>query len=412
LSHPLSLRFQKIREDFPAIAASSDIYLDSAATTHKPASVIKALSDFYSMQYATVHRAVYRQSLIATDLYDEARAKISRFINAASPSEVIFTKGTTDSVNIIAESFSRSLLTPRSRILVSEMEHHSNLIPWQFAAQVSGAILESIPITSEGSLSLDALRHSLSLGNVAIVAVTHCSNVLGTINPIQTIANMVHEHHAYLLVDGAQAAPHLPIDVQDLRCDAYAFSAHKMCGPTGIGVLWAKEALLDILPPTRGGGDMIDTVTFSTSTWADLPLKFEPGTPPIAEAIAFGAAIDYCTSLSFPAIHEYEQALASYLTSRLLTIPAIQLIGTALPRGPLQAFHIPGAHPLDIATLLDLEGIAVRSGHLCCQPLLRGLSLTSVIRASLSFYNTFVEIDRFVEALREVVKKLTGMSAA
>jgi cysteine desulfurase/selenocysteine lyase len=221
---------------------------------------------------------------------------------------------------------------------------------------------------------------------------------------------MVHEHNAYLIVDGAQAASHLPIDVQTLGCDAYAFSAHKMCGPTGIGVLWAKEALLDFLPPTRGGGDMIDAVNFSSSTWAELPLKFEPGTPPIAEAIAFGTAIDYLTALSIPAIYEYEQALSSYLTSCLLSIPNLQLIGTVLPRGSLQAFHIPGAHPLDIATLLDLEGIAVRSGHLCCQPLLKRLSLTSVTRASLAFYNTFDDIDRFVDVLQRVVKKIAPAS--
>ena len=407
MNHPLCAVFQKSREEFPAITAFPGVYLDSAATSHKPLCVINALSDFYSSSYATVHRAVYRQALNATDLYNQARAKISRFINAASPSEVIFTKGTTDSINIIADSFSRSRLSPRSRILVSEMEHHSNLIPWQLAAQRSGAILEPIPITTDGSLCLDALRHSLSLGNVAIVAVTHCSNALGTINPVSTIAAMAHEHNAYLIVDGAQAVPHIPIDVQALGCDGYAFSAHKMCGPTGIGVLWAKEALLDMLPPTRGGGDMIDTVTFGTSTWAELPVKFEPGTPPIAEAIGFGAAVDYLTALSLSAIHEYEQALSSYLTASLRTIPTLQLIGTAQPRGPLQAFHIPKAHPLDIATLLDLEGIAVRSGHLCCQPLLQRLSLTAVTRASLAFYNTFDDIDRFIEALRVVAKKLT-----
>ncbi len=406
MKHHLHQRFLKAREDFPAIMASQSVYLDSAATSHKPSAVIKAMSDFYETGYATVNRAVYRKALLATDLYNNAREKIARFINASSPSEVIFTKGTTDSINIFADSFSRSFLKPSSRILVSEMEHHSNLIPWQIAAASSGAHLERIPITPEGALSLDALRELLSLGNVTVVAVTHCSNALGTINPISIIAAMAHEYGAYLLVDGAQAAPHIPLDMQALGCDAYAFSAHKMCGPTGIGVLWARESLLDSLPPTRGGGDMIDTVTFSSSTWAELPLKFEPGTPPIAEAIGFGAAVDYLNALSLPAIHEYETELSSYLTSRLLSISSLQLVGTALPRGPLQSFHIKGAHPLDIATLLDLEGIAVRSGHLCCQPLLARLSLTALTRASLAFYNTFDDIDRCVEALEKVVKKL------
>lgn len=411
MTHSLLSRFQSVRLDFPSLAHEQSIYLDSAATAFKPQIVIDALSEFYTSQYGTVHRAIYSRARIATDLYGKARSKIAQFLNAYSPSEVIFTRGTTDSINIIADSFSKSLLTPSSRILVSQMEHHSNLIPWQLAARTSGATIIPISVTPEGAISLDALRRLLEQGNVTVVAISHASNALGTINPIPTIARIVHEHGAYLIVDGAQAAPHLPLDVRGLACDAYAFSAHKMYGPTGIGVLWAKESLLDRLPPTRGGGDMIDTVSFSESTWAELPLKFEPGTPPIAEAIAFGTAIDYLSDLSLPALHEYEQALSSYLTTSLLTVPSLQLIGTVSPRVPLQSFHIPGAHPLDIATLLDLEGMCVRSGHLCCQPLLKHLSLTSVTRASLAFYNTFDEIDRFVEALRKVVFKLTGRSS-
>ncbi len=405
MRHPMSDRFFKVREEFPALVASSYIYLDSAATSHKPACVIKALEDFYSKHYATVNRAVYRPSLAATDLYHQARATIAKHLNAVSPAEVIFTRGTTDSLNLVAASF-QALLSPASRILVSEMEHHSNLIPWQLAAQATGASLEPIPITPEGALDLEALHQLLDGGRVAIVAVTHCSNLLGTVNRIDAIATMAHEHGAYLIVDGAQAVSHLPIDVQALGCDAYAFSAHKMYGPTGIGVLWAKESLLDRLPPTRGGGDMIDTVTFSSSTWAELPLKFEPGTPPIAEAIAFGVAVDYLARVSLAAIHEYEQALLSHLIEGLRTIPSLHLVGTATPRSPLQSFYIPGVHPLDIATLLDLEKIAVRSGHLCCQPLLQRLSLKAVTRIAPAFYNTFDEIDRCVEALGKVVKKL------
>lgn len=399
-------RFEQIRKDFPSVANSRFVYLDSAATSHKPFAVINAVSEFYSTQYATVHRAVYSPAVLATELYDKARGKVAQFINALSPSEVIFTRGATDGLNIIAASVAKALLTPQSRILVSEMEHHSNLVPWQLAAKTSGATLEVIPSTEEGALCLDAFRRLLSRGNVAVVALTHCSNVLGTINPIQEIARIAHEHHAYVVVDGAQAAPHLQIDVQSLGCDAYAFSAHKMYGPTGIGVVWGKESFLDLLPPTRGGGDMIDTVTFSESTWAELPLKFEPGTPPIAEAIGFGVALDYLTSLGLASIHEYEQALGTYLTTRLHTVPNLRLVGTISPRCPLQSFHVPGAHPLDIATLLNLIGIAVRSGNLCCQPLLKRLFLSSLTRASLAFYNTFDDVDRFVEGLEKVVKKL------
>lgn len=405
MKHPSCEHFLKVREEFPALADPSRIYLDSAATTHKPLCVIRALTDFYESAYATVHRAVYKQSLHATDLYHQVRAKVARYIHAASPSEVVITRGATDGINILAESF-RSLLTPTSRILVSEMEHHSNLIPWQLAAQATGASLEPIPITQEGALDLDALRQLLSEGHVAIVAVTHCSNLLGTVNPIHEIASMAHDGGAYCCVDGAQAAAHLPVDMHRLGCDSYVFSAHKMYGPTGVGILWARETLLDRLPPARGGGDMIDTVTFSSSTWAELPCKFEPGTPPIAEAIAFGAALDFLHALSIPAIFEYEQALSSYLTQALLSIPSLQCVGTALPRGALQTFYIPGVHPLDIAALLDLEHIAVRSGNLCCQPLLQRLSLPAVTRASVALYNTFEEIDRFVAALDKVVKKL------
>jgi cysteine desulfurase/selenocysteine lyase len=405
MKHSLQEKFLKIREDFPAICSSPHVYLDSAATAHKPYAVIKALTEFYTTNYSTVHRAVYTSALMATDLYDKAREKVSRFINAASPSEVIFTRGTTDGLNIIADSVSQALLTPHSRILVSEMEHHSNLVPWQLAAKASGATLETLPVTEEGALCLDTLRRLLAAGGITIVAVTHSSNVLGTINPIEEIARIAHEHHAYVIVDGAQAAPHLSIDVKALGCDAYAFSAHKMYGPTGIGVVWAKESFLDMLPPTRGGGDMVDTVTFSNSTWAELPLKFEPGTPPIAEAIAFGTAIDYLTALDIPSIHEYEHALATHLTKRLQAIPNLVLVGTTPLRCPLQAFHVPGAHPLDIATLLNVAGVAVRSGNLCCQPLLKRFSFSSLTRASLAFYNTVDDIDRFTETLEKVLKR-------
>jgi cysteine desulfurase/selenocysteine lyase len=397
--------FEQIRHDFPALIASGYTYLDSAATMHKPHRVIDALTTFYGKQYATVNRAVYQPALQATDMYMAARTTLARFINAPSVDEVIFTRGTTDGLNMIADSLARSVLNPTSRILVSEMEHHSNLIPWQIAAKLSGASLEPIPVTDEGALRLDLLEQLLGGGGVAVVALTHASNALGTINPIADIATMVHRHGAILVVDGAQAAPHLPIDVQTLGCDAYAFSAHKMGGPTGVGLLWAKKELLEKLPPTRGGGDMVDVVSFSSATWADLPQKFEPGTPPIAEAIGFGAAVDYLSSLPSPV--EYEQSLLAYLCQGLATIPGLQLVGTVTPRVPLQCFHIPGIHPLDIATFLDLSQIAVRSGHMCCQPLLSRFSLQALTRISLSFYNTFQDIDRCIEGLQRVVKRLS-----
>ena len=405
MTHKRFPEIERLRTDFPQCTASSYIYLDSAATAYKPSVVIDTLSKFYSTQYATVHRSIYQPSLLATDLYEQSRAVIGRYINASSPAEVIFTKGTTDSINIIADSMAHSILTPSSKMLVSEMEHHSNLIPWQLAAKTSGASLEPIPITPEGTIDMEALEQLLSKGNVAVVALTHCSNALGTINPIAAIAALVHAHHAPLVVDGAQAIPHIPVDVQALDCDAYAFSAHKMYGPTGIGVLWGKASLLDMLPPTRGGSIMIDAVSMQSATWAEVPSKFEPGTPAIAEAIGFGAAVEYLSSL--PPIQEYEQALLAYLIDGLHTIPALQLIGTASPRCPLQSFHIPGCHPLDIASLLDLSSIAVRSGHLCCQPLLKKLSLTALTRVSLAFYNSFDDIQRFIAALERTVATLS-----
>ena len=396
--------FEQIRNDFPALVASGYAYLDSAATMHKPRSVIDALSTFYGREYATVNRAVYQPALQATEKYSAVRTALAQFINASSAEEVIFTRGATDGLNMIADSLARSVLNSSSRILVSEMEHHSNLIPWQLAAKLSGASLEPIPVTDEGVLRLDVLQQLLSSGRVAVVAVTHASNVLGTINPIADIAAMAHEQGALLIVDGAQAVPHLPIDVNALQCDAYAFSSHKMGGPTGVGVLWARKKLQEQLPPTRGGGDMVDLVSFSSATWAEPPQKFEAGTPPIAEVIGFGAAVDYLSSLPSPV--EYEQSLYSYLRQGLATIPTLQLVGTASPRVPLQCIHIPGVHPLDLATFLDLSKVAVRSGHMCCQPLLRRLSVQSLTRISLSLYNTFQDIDRCIAGLKSAVQRL------
>lgn len=396
--------FEQIRHDFPMIASSSCVYLDSAATMHKSRTVIEAVSTFYAKEYATVNRSVYLSARRATDLYNAAREQVAQFLHASSPAEVIFTRGTTDGINMIADSMAHSILKPGSRILVSHMEHHSNLIPWQMAARTPGATLEAIPVADDGSLRLDALQELLSKGAVAVVALTHASNVLGVINPIATVAQMVHAHGALLVVDGAQAAAHLPIDVQSLGCDAYACSSHKIGGPTGVGALWARYSLLESLPPTRGGGDMVDVVSMDGAMWADLPHKFEPGTPAIAEAIGFGVATQYLSALPSPS--SYEESLEIRLSGGLKAIPGLCFVGTASPRIPLRSFYIPGVHSLDLASGLDIAHVAVRSGHMCCQPLLQRFSVPFLTRASLSFYNTMEDIDVFLEALQKTLKRL------
>jgi len=387
--------------DFPIL--DSCVYLDSAATTQKPRAVIEAMNEFYLSSYATVNRSVYALADRATEQYDHARDNVASYINATSSREVVFTRGTTDSLNIIAESLSQSVLERSSRILISAMEHHSNIVPWQMAARRSGSTLEVIPITESGELDIEALKAMLELGNVAVVALTHCSNVLGTINPIARIADLLDETTIFV-VDGAQSIAHMNIDVQELGCDIFCFSAHKMYGPTGIGVLWGRQELLERLPPSRGGSDMIDKVEFHTHTCGQLPLKFEPGTPMIVEAIGLSCAIDYIKDIERK--YAWEHELYAHLVKGLTAISSVELLGTAVEHGPLQSFIISGAHPLDVATLLDLKGIAVRSGHLCCQPLLKTLGRNSAIRASLSFYNTHTEIDHFLNALESVCKQL------
>jgi len=396
-------------DDFPGLSKKINghplVYLDSAATAHKPRAVIDAMTNFYAKGYATVNRSVYTAAHEATQSYNEAREKVARFIHAQASREVIFTRGTTDGLNIVSDALAGSVLKKGSRILVSEMEHHSNIVPWQMAARRSQATLEVIPITDEGELCLHRLEQMVKQGNVSVLSLCHCSNVLGTINPIEDIASMLDEETIFV-VDGAQSIPHIPIDVEKLGCDFFCFSAHKMYGPTGIGVLWGKEALLEKLPPTRGGSDMIDTVTFKESSWGPLPLRFEPGTPMIAEAIGFGATCEYLNTIGFEEIQEKEDELYLYLKKRLADIGMVELLGRAKKRAPLQSFTIKGSHPLDVATLLDLKGIAVRSGHLCCQPLLKRFGLTSALRVSLGLYNTKEQLDIFVEQLQNVCEQL------
>jgi cysteine desulfurase / selenocysteine lyase len=396
--------FEKIRKDFPNISNNTS-YLDSAATTQKPRYVIEKLSQFYETSYATVHRAIYTPAQEATCMYQEAREKVAKFLHASSR-EIIFTRGTTDSLNILADSLS-VLLKPGESIVVSALEHHSNLVPWQIAAKRSGASLVVLPITDSGQLCLDALESLLSRGNVKIVAITHCSNVIGTINPIQAIAQKVHKAEAYLVVDGAQSLPHMRIDVAKLDCDAFAFSGHKVYGPSGIGILYVRESLLEKLPPTRGGGDMVDVVTMEESTYAPIPVRFEPGTPPITQAIGLGHTLDYIQSLDLDTVYAYEMCLYATLREKLEAIDEITLLGPTENKIPLLSFVIKNCHPLDVATLMNVKGVYIRSGNLCCQPLLQRLGYTAVNRISLALYNSVEDVERAVQALKESMSTLS-----
>jgi cysteine desulfurase / selenocysteine lyase len=386
--------------DFPMLQTQLEghplVYLDSAATSLKPRVVIEALASHLSECDAPVHRSAYATSREATERYHGARQKVQQLIHARSPSEIIFTRGTTDSINLLADSL-RTLLRPGDQVWVSAMEHHSNLVPWQMACAASGAQLCRIPMDANGVLQIDSFPPQTRL-----VAVAHIGNVTGTVNPIPQLAHLAHAVGAWLLVDGAQAVGHRPVDVQALDCDFYAFSGHKMHGPNGIGVLYGRESLLDLLPPTRGGGDMIRDVSFFHSTYNDLPLKFEPGTPMVAEAIALGAAVDYLQSLTLSAIQAHEQQLLQ----RALQIPHLQLLGNPPERGGLLSANIPHIHPLDLATLLSCRGIAIRSGHLCAQPTLQHFSTPHCFRISFGPYTTQQELDYFQESLLWAMGKL------
>jgi cysteine desulfurase/selenocysteine lyase len=400
---------ERVRKDFPMLQKTMHgkplVYLDSAATSQKPQQMIDTLNDFYSNHYATVHRAIYDLSVYATHGYHQARLKAQELLHAALQEEIIFTRGTTESINLVAQSFCKAFVQSGDEILITEMEHHSNIVPWQMAAENFKAILKVVPLLESGDLNLEALKSMLS-ERTKIVAVTHISNVLGTINPIKTIADMVHTSKAALLVDGAQAAPHLKIDVQALDCDFYVFSGHKLFGPNGIGVLYGKKELLEKMPPYQGGGDMIQQVTFEKTTYNTLPLKFEAGTPIIAEAVALGSAIDYFTSIHTSDMQAHEQALLHRAEEGLRKIPHLHIVGQPEKRGSLLCFHVDGVHPLDMGTLLDLKGIAIRTGHHCAQPLLQKLKLTACARASFAFYNTLDEIDYFLDSLKEVIVTL------
>ncbi len=398
---------EDVRADFPLLDRTVNgraiAYLDNAATSQKPRAVIDAIRVYYEHANANVHRALHTLGEEATAAYEEARGKVQRLLNAASSREIVFTRGTTEAINLVASSWSERELKPGDVVLVTEMEHHSNLVPWQLACARHGATLRAIPITEEGTLDLEEVERTWD-PRTRLVAVTYVSNVLGTINDVKAIAALAHARGAVVLVDGAQAVPHLRVDVQDIDCDFLAFSGHKTYGPMGIGALYGKEALLDAMPPWMGGGEMIRSVSLESSTWNELPWKFEAGTPNVEGAVGLSEAIDYLHALGLPAIRGWEEALSAYARERLAAVTGITLYGAARYPRPGRAagvfpFTLGGIHAHDVAQFLDREGIAVRAGHHCAQPLARRLGVPATDRASLAFYNTFSEIDRLAEAL-------------
>ena len=400
---PETFDVQKIRADFPVLDQIVNdeplIYLDNAATTQKPQAVLDVLNHYYLQDNANVHRGVHTLAERATAEFEAARKKVQQFIHANSNKEIIFTKGTTDSLNIVAQSYGE-FIQPGDEIVISKMEHHANLIPWQQLAKRKQAVLRYIPLTVDGHLDVQAAKTIIN-EKTAIVALAQVSNVLGTVNPVKKIAQLAHQHKAIMVVDGAQAVAHMPVDVQDLDCDFYCFSGHKMCGPTGIGVLYGKQTLLEKMEPVAFGGEMIDFVDLYESTWTDLPWKFEPGTPNIAGAIGLGAAIDYLENIGMQTIHEYEQAIVADLLPKLQQIEGLTIYG---PQNPAEhtaviAFNLDHLHPHDVASALDMQGIAVRAGHHCAQPLIKELGCFATARASFYFYNTKEEADQLVAAI-------------
>jgi cysteine desulfurase/selenocysteine lyase len=374
------------------------VYLDNAATTQKPRSVIEAIKRYYEWDNANVHRGVHTLGSRATDAYEGAREKVARFLNAASTREIIFTRGTTTALNIVASGYARQVLREGDEIVITPMEHHSNLIPWQQAAKATGATLKYIPLQPDGTISLEDVEATVT-ENTKIVSITYVSNVLGTVNPIAKITEIAHRKGAIIVVDGAQSTPHMKVDVRALDVDFYAFSGHKMCGPTGIGALYGKAQLLERMEPIEFGGEMIDFVELHESTWKELPWKFEAGTPIIAGAVGLGAAIDFIAQVGLHNIEQHEKKLTRYAMERLSNIEGLTIYGPRVDRAGLVTFNLGDVHPHDVATVLDTEGIAVRAGHHCCQPLMRWLKVTATARASFYLYNTEQDVDRLVESL-------------
>ena len=398
---------EKIRSDFPILERKVYdrplVYLDNAATTQKPRCVVDAMSEEYFSVNANVHRGVHFLSQQATDLHEAARERVARFIGAASSSEIVFTRGTTESLNLVASSFSEAFLREGDEVLLTVMEHHSNIVPWQLVRERKGIVLKVIPINDAGEVDLEAYE-KLFTPRTRLVAVTHVSNVLGTVNPVKQMAAVAHAHGARILVDGAQSVPHFTVNVQDIDCDFLTFSGHKVYGPTGIGVLYGKEELLDRMPPYQGGGEMISRVTFEHTTFERLPFKFEAGTPDYVGAHGLGVALDYVEQLGMENIHLHERELTRYAMEQLSLIPGMRLFGTAAEKDAVVAFTVGDIHPLDLGTLLDRLGIALRTGHHCAQPLMARFGVESMARASFALYTTRAEIDALVSAIDRVRK--------
>ncbi len=398
----------EIRSDFPILKRLVNgkplVYLDNAATTQKPQAVIDALTNYYTFDNANIHRGLYFLSELATEQYENARLKAKEFINALSASEIIFVRGTTEAINLVAATLCRAkIFKEGDEVIVSNMEHHANIVPWQLMADRKKIKLSVIPISDAGELDIETFEKMLN-PKTKLVSVVHISNALGTVNPVKKIIEIAHSKNIPVMIDGAQAAPHLKIDVQELDADFYAFSGHKVFGPTGIGVLYGKTRYLEMMPPYQGGGDMIRTVTFEESTFDDIPHKFEAGTPNIAGGIALGAAIDYLSQFDREELTNYEQIILNYATNRLLEIDGLKIIGTAKEKASVVSFVIDGIHPYDIGTIIDTDGIAIRTGHHCTQPLMKRFNVSATARASFSFYNTKEEIDKLVLGIQKVKK--------
>jgi cysteine desulfurase / selenocysteine lyase len=402
-SSPLDV--DRIREDFPIlrqdIRGKRLVYLDNAATSQKPQTVIDAVTRFYTAENANIHRGVHYLSERATVAYDEVREKVAHFINARTSREVVFTRGTTEGINLVAQSYGRTFLRPGDEVLITGMEHHSNIVPWQLVCEQTGAVLRAARINDAGELDLGSFEGLLT-ERTRLVAVVHLSNALGTINPVKRLISMAHARGVPVLIDGAQSAPHLAVDVQDLDCDFLAFSGHKLFGPTGVGVLYGRESLLERMPPYQGGGDMIASVTLERSTWAGLPAKFEAGTPMIAQVMGLGAAVDYVTQLGLDRISAWEHQLLTYATERIIGIEGLKVIGTAAHKASVLGFTLEGVHPHDIGAILDDGGIAIRTGHHCAQPVMRHFGVPATARASFAFYNTREEADTLANGLVQI----------
>ena len=399
-----ALNVQKIRAEFPALARKVHgkplIYFDNAASAQRPAAVIAATTDYYRNHNANIHRGVHTLSQEATELFEAARDEMTRFIGARDRKELIFTRGATEGINLVAQAFARPLLKPGDEVLITHLEHHSNIVPWQLVCEQTGATLRVIPMLDNGELDLDAFGSMLS-PRVKMLAMIYVSNSLGTINPLKEMVSQAHEYDIPVLVDGAQSTPHMAIDVQALDCDFYCIAGHKMFGPTGIGILYGKENLLEAMPPYHGGGEMIKTVTFEKTTYNDLPAKFEAGTPNIAGGIGLGAAARYLTAIGMDNIERYEATLLEHATRRLTELDGVTIVGTARDKAAVVSFTVDGVHPQDLGTILDHHGVAIRTGHHCTMPIMQYFGLPGTSRASMAFYNTIEEIDIFVDALEK-----------